>query len=159
MVEGTNMLPPVYQCHKRVRAVKIGSVQLMQGPASPDSYGALLHNACGAIRVNGMYVEKHNPKAGGYYVLYEDGYESYSPAEAFESGYTRVPGATEFDAEPFTAAGMDGLSETDVRLRCLEMAAGLKSEGMDPVETAERFLGFVFGDSRPERSPSDAVSA
>ena len=27
---------------------------------------------------------------GGYYVRYEDGYESWSPAEAFEAGYTRV---------------------------------------------------------------------
>lgn len=27
---------------------------------------------------------------GGYYVLYEDGFESWSPAEAFEKGYTRI---------------------------------------------------------------------
>ncbi|MEQ9131087.1 MAG: hypothetical protein RJQ08_13735 [Salinisphaeraceae bacterium] len=159
MVEGTEMPLPVYQCHKRVMAVKIGSVQLMPGQTSRHSYGALLHHACGAIRVNGLYVEQHNPKAGGYYVLDADGCESYSPSAAFESGYTRVPGATEFDSEPFTAAGMDGLSETDVRLRCLEMATGLKREGMDPVETAERFLAFVSGDSHPERSPSDDVYA
>ena len=25
---------------------------------------------------------------GGYYVVYEDGYKSFSPAGAFESGYT-----------------------------------------------------------------------
>ena len=29
-------------------------------------------------------------KVGGYYVVYEDGYKSFSPAEAFESGYKRV---------------------------------------------------------------------
>jgi hypothetical protein len=28
--------------------------------------------------------------SGGYYVRYEDGYESWSPAKAFEEGYTRV---------------------------------------------------------------------
>ena len=36
------------------------------------------------------YVKKHNPQAGGYYVVYEDGYKSWSPAEAFESGYTKM---------------------------------------------------------------------
>ena len=29
-------------------------------------------------------------EAGGYYVRYPDGYESWSPAEAFEEGYTLV---------------------------------------------------------------------
>ena len=29
-------------------------------------------------------------KPGGYYVRYPDGYESWSPAEAFEDGYTLV---------------------------------------------------------------------
>lgn len=29
-------------------------------------------------------------KVGGYYVVYEDGYESWSPAEAFEKGYTLI---------------------------------------------------------------------
>ena len=28
------------------------------------------------------------PEVGGYYVVYEDGYKSFSPAGAFESGYT-----------------------------------------------------------------------
>lgn len=27
---------------------------------------------------------------GGYYVRYEDGFESWSPAKAFEEGYTRI---------------------------------------------------------------------
>lgn len=30
------------------------------------------------------------PAAGGYYVVYEDGYQSYSPAKAFEDGYAPV---------------------------------------------------------------------
>lgn len=36
------------------------------------------------------YYKKHLPKAGGYWVLYQDGYESFSPAEAFEGGYTLI---------------------------------------------------------------------
>ena len=34
------------------------------------------------------YMHKHKPEVGGYYVVYEDGYKSFSPAGAFESGYT-----------------------------------------------------------------------
>lgn len=36
------------------------------------------------------WMTKHNPVVGGYLVLYDDGYCSFSPAEAFESGYTRI---------------------------------------------------------------------
>lgn len=40
--------------------------------------------------VDVSYLNKHKPEPGGYYVRYEDGYESYSPPEAFEAGYTRI---------------------------------------------------------------------
>jgi hypothetical protein len=44
----------------------------------------------GAFEVSEEYVDKHNPQAGGYYVVYKDGYKSFSPAEAFEEGYTKI---------------------------------------------------------------------
>jgi hypothetical protein len=40
------------------------------------------------------YLIKHQPKVGGYYVEYEDGYASWSPAEAFESGYDQLTGVS-----------------------------------------------------------------
>ena len=40
--------------------------------------------------VDAAYVRKHQPKVGGYYVVYKDGYKSFSPAQAFEEGYSRV---------------------------------------------------------------------
>jgi hypothetical protein len=40
--------------------------------------------------VDAAYVRKHKPEAGGYYVQYKDGYRSFSPATAFEEGYTRL---------------------------------------------------------------------
>ena len=40
-----------------------------------------------AFEVSKEYMEKHDPKYGGYYVLYKGGYESFSPAKAFEDGY------------------------------------------------------------------------
>jgi hypothetical protein len=30
------------------------------------------------------------PQPGGYFVVYKDGYKSFSPAKAFEEGYTRI---------------------------------------------------------------------
>ena len=38
----------------------------------------------------GTWLDKHNPAVGGYYVVYKDGYESFSPAQAFEEGYARI---------------------------------------------------------------------
>ncbi len=77
---------PLYKCHKEVRALKIagyhfdgdGPVILPDDPRFPP------------FRVSLAYMQKHQPKAGGYYVLYADGYESFSPAKAFEDGYTLV---------------------------------------------------------------------
>ena len=79
---------PLYECHKHVRALKIREVltdsQGRRGSLvfEDDTYPALL--------VSGEYLRKHEPQPGGYYVLYEDGYQSFSPAEAFESGYHRI---------------------------------------------------------------------
>jgi hypothetical protein len=42
------------------------------------------------VEVSLEYMRKHKPFAGGYYVRYADGYESFSPPAAFETGYTRV---------------------------------------------------------------------
>jgi hypothetical protein len=83
---------PQYQCHKTVRAAKIAEVQLYCHPTTGgclkliSSFGLALPR----VEVSESYLAKHQPVAGGYYVLYEDGYESFSPAEAFESGYTRI---------------------------------------------------------------------
>ena len=83
---------PLYDCHKQVRATKIGSI------ASHDGGGATLNctdtveagSGYHEIEVTQEYLDKNKPEAGGYYVLYIDGYHSYSPAKAFEDGYTIV---------------------------------------------------------------------
>lgn len=81
---------PRYRCHKQVWALKISRV-LSEGGV--DGGYALLEveePGYAPIRVDPEYMKRHNPTAGGYYVVYEDGYKSFSPAEAFESGYTRL---------------------------------------------------------------------
>ena len=49
------------------------------------------HPGYWAINVTKEFLDKHKPQPGGYYVVYKDGYQSYSPAEEFEDGYTLIP--------------------------------------------------------------------
>lgn len=42
------------------------------------------------VDVSSFQITKHNPQIGWYYVVYEDGYVSFSPAGAFEGGYTKI---------------------------------------------------------------------
>jgi hypothetical protein len=75
-----------YQCHKRVRAVRIAAIHVTElGDATliPDD-----HDDQTPIDAPLAFMQKHAPEKGGYYVVYEDGYTSYSPREAFEAGYT-----------------------------------------------------------------------
>lgn len=77
---------PRYQCHKQVGALKIKTV--IDNPR-----GVELHfkdEGIIPIQMVHPWGEKHKPIAGGYLVAYDDGYLSYSPADAFESGYTPI---------------------------------------------------------------------
>jgi hypothetical protein len=78
---------PKYQSHKVVWALKIKA--LARNPNSGD-WHIEPEEAYALVPVTDQYMLKHEPVAGGYYVVYEDGYKSFSPAEAFESGYTRM---------------------------------------------------------------------
>lgn len=85
---------PLYQSHKKVRAAKISDIA--QDPAENEAQYAggdwYIATTDGQLITVGHndYILRHMPEPGGYYVLYEDGYQSYSPAKAFEEGYTRV---------------------------------------------------------------------
>lgn len=87
---------PRYKCHKEVHALKIERVQLdsddarVEGRETDGSARLFVEAPYSPLRVDRDYVRKHNPQAGGYYVVYEDGYASFSPAAAFENGYTRL---------------------------------------------------------------------
>lgn len=84
---------PKFKCIKVVGAFKIGNIIHDSDAASIENREtdgtAFLFSEDGslAIKVSPNYLRKHNPHIGGYYVKYEDGYESFSPAEAFEKGY------------------------------------------------------------------------
>jgi len=86
---------PQYQSHKIVGALRIKEI-LRGGVGDPNAesdgsaYLAVEEPGFGPIHVSREYMQKHQPHVGGYFVVYPDGYESFSPKEAFESGYTRV---------------------------------------------------------------------
>jgi hypothetical protein len=83
---------PLYQSHKRVRALKIERVVLRECVQclTPGATIFPENTEYDPFDVDSSYVSRHNPQAGGYYVVYLDGYQSWSPAEAFEEGYTLV---------------------------------------------------------------------
>jgi hypothetical protein len=75
---------PQYQCYKKVHALKI---------AKWNVYGECanfwLEGGRSASHPKEM-VARYEPKIGDYYVIYDDGYASVSPAAAFEAGYTLI---------------------------------------------------------------------
>ncbi len=118
-MSGCSAEMPRYKCHKEVWALKIAAIFRAQEPVfeGPVCKGAVaLGTACGHCErckyredsqhpdfvivpedqryarfcVESAYVEKHKPVAGGYYVVYGDGYKSFSPAAAFEEGYSKI---------------------------------------------------------------------
>lgn len=89
---------PLYQCHKKVWALKIKAIDKKPNPdptgqTGASSYGAVLtpeEAGYAPFDVSPEYMTKHRPEVGGYYVVYDDGYKSYSPAAAFEGGYSPI---------------------------------------------------------------------
>jgi len=88
---------PKYECHKQVWALKIAKLELDVTLAAAEDRettgGAWITPAeegYAKFHVPALYVAKHNPREGGYYVAYADGYKSFSPSAAFEEGYNRI---------------------------------------------------------------------
>lgn len=88
---------PKYKSHKTVHALKIKGIvfdsDLAQNEGRETDGSAIItpeEPGYAPFSVDNNYIRKHTPKAGGYYVVYADGYKSFSPAAAFEDGYTLV---------------------------------------------------------------------
>lgn len=73
---------PQWQCHKRVRAAQIVGI-------SERGADTKLHLTGGiSVPADATWMMRHEARAGGFYVVYEDGYASYSPQASFIGGYT-----------------------------------------------------------------------
>lgn len=71
---------PKWKCHKVVQALQIQSVD-------GDAIG--FGEAWPKVIADKKMFSRFQPQPGDYYVVYEDGYASFSPKKAFEDGYTR----------------------------------------------------------------------
>lgn len=120
-----------YKCHKTVKAAKIESII-----SNRKDFGRVPHpdrewriefteQGDGECFVSQEWMEKHKPKCGGYVVVYEDGYMSFSPAQAFESGYTLV-----------------APSHTFSRNAAIEYIARAIGEGYSPSQFAPSLLTY-----------------
>lgn len=85
---------PRYRCHKEVWALEIESVDTRTGAWVLR----FKDHAFAPREVTGQWFRKHVRDAaeadgglsGGYFVVYADGYESWSPKAAFEEGYAKL---------------------------------------------------------------------
>jgi hypothetical protein len=92
---------PRYKCHKEVWALKIKEIHPQPAASADPSQtdgcdgGAMIvpvDPGYGPLYVDWQFLRRHNPTVGGYYVVYKDGYRSFSPQREFEDGYTRIDG-------------------------------------------------------------------
>lgn len=86
---------PRYKCHKEVWALKIKAIARDSDKAREEQRetdgSAMItpeENGYAPFKVDAAYMHKHKPEVGGYYVVYADGYKSFSPTKAFEDGYS-----------------------------------------------------------------------
>ena len=84
---------PRWQSHKKVCGDKI--VRAYGDASIPEPYVVWILDCGGRIEPSQETlnrVPEGVDATGGYYVLYEDGFASWSPAKAFEEGYSRLEG-------------------------------------------------------------------
>lgn len=129
---------PKYRCHKEVWALKIASI-IAAGTATPARI-VPADKGYGEIQLSDEYMDKHKPEAGGYYVVYADGYKSYSPADAFEGGYTLIDGTAT------KSPSVNELSDWDRINEAANRANNAFGQWM-PERWLQMFVGF-FNDLR-----------
>ena len=79
---------PQYRCYKVV-----GAVEIMRLEELNMDGGMTLHPVNTDTKpfyITQEFIDRHKPQVGGYFVEYEDGYQSFSPANVFESGYDPI---------------------------------------------------------------------
>ena len=120
---------PRYRCHKVVHAAKITGQATRINPTETGALFAVpIESSDGIaqrVTVNFDFVHRNRIEPGSYFVRYEDGYESVSPAAAFEAGYTQEGG------EPGTLEGRHALTIAALRQICEATQLAKGGEGTD----------------------------
>ncbi len=85
---------PKYKCHKEVHALEISAVRI---DADGNRFLVPKDKDYSEISIRNTWYSKHAWQSGqpvdlkkGYYVVYADGYTSWSPTRVFEEGYTSI---------------------------------------------------------------------
>jgi len=87
---GADREMPRYRCHKVVWALKIAELKYDGHGENGSAVITPVEQGYAPFPIDAAYVQKHKPQPGGYYVVYEDGYKSFSPGQAFVEGYARI---------------------------------------------------------------------
>src|ERR1051326_8172801 len=88
MAESAQM--PRYVCHKTVHALKITNIDVRLEKGMPIILTPEDKRYAPIEVTQDWARERHVERPAGYYVVYEDGYTSWSPVETFEKGYTPI---------------------------------------------------------------------
>lgn len=124
---------PKYRSHKEVWALKIKAIvfdsDLAQETNRETDGSAMItpeEEGYAPFKVDFAYVRKHNPVVGGYYVVYKDGYKSFSPADAFEEGNAKIANlvSISFEDGSFTTmsfAEYERMRYESTEYRCVQM--------------------------------------
>jgi hypothetical protein len=78
---------PRYKCHKEVWALKIAVIEMYENGVAKI---APVDKGYETIATKPKFPFKGGEDDLGYFVVYSDGYQSWSPTKAFEEGYTRL---------------------------------------------------------------------
>jgi len=86
---------PRYKSHKEIHALKISAIEIHEDKSatiSPadEGYSPFKTEVGWADRFKGDESDK------GYYVVYKDGYTTWSPVNAFQDGYTPITNSATF---------------------------------------------------------------
>lgn len=81
---------PRYQCHKKVWALALSDVEINNDTG--DARLTPLDKGYAPFDAPAEWVKRFHSTADdpGYYVVYDDGFRSWSPTKAFEDGYALI---------------------------------------------------------------------
>lgn len=115
-IHGRGQMPPLFRRVERMQTYKshkvVEAAEILSAMPNPYGPGAIFHlrGEKTTVALPPEWILRHSRGTqsleafvGGYLVRYDDGYVSWSPKEAFESGYTKVTVVT--DAEMASLAG------------------------------------------------------
>jgi hypothetical protein len=139
MTEAVAATMPLYESHKTVQALTIADVT--------GAKLTFVEAGHAAIEVPPEMFLRYTPVKGDFYIVYADGYRSFSPAKAFLEGYSPAAPATSSAAPAAPAAAApavdaeEAATEAEIQAKGLN-APRLKPEDIDAQIAAEAYYVF-----------------